>query len=289
VKLTNNLGLPDALVRAISNDSYYRPEIPNYFSCTELLQPPRQRALKLLYKDEIVEDASERIWSLLGQAAHVICERGNVSDLVEKRFYIAVKVEGVIYTVGAQIDNLGLEDGALRDYKVTSAYKIKETDPNWTAQLNIQAELLRQNDYEVNNLGIIAILRDHKKAEAMRNPVYPQVAVAVMPIEMWSSNQTLRFIEDRIRAHVAAERALPICTSEERWADENTWALMKSGRKSAVKIFDDEAEAQEAASVTGFSVQFRPGQSRRCQSYCVVSKFCEQYKNELKQGEMTDG
>lgn len=283
MNLTNRLNLPDALVRAIKNDSYHRPDIPNYFSCTELLKPARQRALSIKHKDEIVEDASDRIWSLLGQAVHSICERANVSDLVEKRFYITIVVDGVTYIVGSQVDNLGLENGTLSDFKVTSAYKTSELDPNWEAQLNIQAESLLQNGEIVNALQIIAILRDHSKTKAQKEMNYPQTQVAVMGVNMWGSERVMKFIEDRIRSHVNAERNLPLCTEAERWATEEKWALMKHGRKRAMALFNDCTAALAAKAEYGdeYFVERRPGESKRCGQYCPASQFCSQYAAEV--------
>jgi len=61
MKLTNNLRLPDPMVRAVGNDSYTKGDAD--ISVTELLTPPQLRALRIKHHDEIVEDVSDRIWS----------------------------------------------------------------------------------------------------------------------------------------------------------------------------------------------------------------------------------
>jgi hypothetical protein len=115
MKITNKNNLPDAIVRAVKNDPYSG----SGYTATSLLKPPRQAALIKRHEHEIEEDASDRIWSLLGQSIHSICERANVSDLVEKRFdaYFGP------HKVSGQIDSLGLESEVLTDYKTTTVYK----------------------------------------------------------------------------------------------------------------------------------------------------------------------
>jgi hypothetical protein len=53
---------------------------------------------------------------------------------------------------------------------------------------------------------------------------------------------------------------------------------MKSGRKSAVRLFDDEEMALAGLSMLNkdHKVVKRIGQSIRCESYCPVSAFCRQ-------------
>lgn len=78
--LTNTAGLPQAIVDAIANDPYSagRPEgvdRSHYATCTQLVAPTQQVVLKERHKDEITEDAADRIWSLIGQSVHTILER----------------------------------------------------------------------------------------------------------------------------------------------------------------------------------------------------------------------
>jgi hypothetical protein len=278
MKLTNKFQLPDAIVRAVQNDSYSKGE--SDFSATGLLKPPRQTALLERHGHEAEEDVSDRIWSLLGQSVHSICERANVNDLVEKRFFSKFGD----YTVSCQIDNMGLDERAiLSDFKVTTVYKCKpdsEPDPDWTAQINIQIELLRRNGIEVKAAQIIAILRDWSKNKARTEFNYPPMNVAIIPIEIWPREKTVAFIEQRIALHVGARTSLPECSQEERWAKETKFAVMKKGGKRATKVYDTEAEAKLFVDQDpkNFSVEERPGESVRCALYCSVNKFCSQFQ-----------
>jgi hypothetical protein len=82
MKISNRLGLPQAIVDAVSNDDYDRGEAD--ISVTGLLAPPRQQALLEAHADDLVEDAADRLWSLFGQVGHGILERANGGS-VERR------------------------------------------------------------------------------------------------------------------------------------------------------------------------------------------------------------
>lgn len=279
MNLTNKLNLPDGLVRAVTNDPYNKGDCD--FTATGLLKPARQAALMKKHADEIEEDVSDRIWSLLGQAAHGIVERANRSEMVERRFYAMFGD----YTVGAQIDSLEIEGGVLSDYKVTTMWKAKkdEVDPDFEAQLNIQAEILRQNGYEINQMRIIAILRDWSKPKALQDPNLPQANVAVISIPMWSREKAQSFIKMKIAGFVAAEKELPECSSEERWADADVYAVVKSKRAIPGGVqYSLEAAEKICAENPGTRVEFRKGESKRCSMYCAVSKWCEQFKKETQ-------
>ena len=60
--LTNNLNLPRSIVAAVTNDPYTKGH--SDISVTTLIQPPYLRKLRESGV-EIVEDVSDRIWSLI--------------------------------------------------------------------------------------------------------------------------------------------------------------------------------------------------------------------------------
>ncbi len=172
------------------------------------------------------------------------------------------------------------DNGKLTDYKVTSVWQFLDgkVPDSFVQQLNIYAELLRENGLEVNRLEVVGVLRDWSKMEAMRNDGLPRHQVVVRQIPMWEPAFTRVFIADRVHQHQEARKALPECTPEERWARPDVYAVMKEGRKSAVKLYNNDAEAQlHVAGEKGLSVVKRPGMSVRCAGYCSVSGFCTQY------------
>ena len=72
MKITNRMNLPQPLVSAIERDPYVRV---GDVSVTSLAKSPRQFWLERRHAEEIEEDASDRIWALLGSIGHKILER----------------------------------------------------------------------------------------------------------------------------------------------------------------------------------------------------------------------
>jgi hypothetical protein len=59
---------------------------------------------------------------------------------------------------------------------------------------------------------------------------------------------------------------------------------MKKGRKTAVRFFDAEEDAEQKAAELGTRrfVEKRLGESIRCQSYCLCCDFCGFYQRNVK-------
>lgn len=278
MKLTNRLMLPQPLVDAVKNDGYTSGDAD--ISVTSLLSPPRKVALEKAHKDELEEDASERIWSLLGQSIHTILERAATTGVAERR--LSIMVEGWKVSGGMDYYAPDRQD-LLQDYKCVTVWKFKGggVPMEYEQQLNMYAEILRQNGHPIRKLQIVGILRDWSKMEAQRDPEYPQAQVVVRDVEVWPSAQAQAFIRERVLMHRAARYELPECTPEERWQKPDMYAVMKPGGKRAVKLHTSKADADaHAAEIKGAFVVKRPGESTRCKSYCSAAKFCSQYQNE---------
>jgi hypothetical protein len=275
-RFTNRAELPQAIVDAVTNDSYSKGDAD--ISITGLLRPPRLAVLEKKHEHEIVEDISDRIWSLLGQSIHTILERANRTAIAERR--LSIEVEGWKVSGGMDVYK---EDGTLLDYKVTSVWKLVKGDlDEWIKQLNLYSVMLRHHGHKVEKLQVIAILRDWSKMEAERDPSYPQAQIVNINIPLWEEQRALRFLRERVILHKQARITLPECSPEDRWARPDVWAVMKHGRKTAVKLYTNENEARAHV---GFDrtlhVVHRPGMSMRCHSYCTVSSFCTQYQKSL--------
>lgn len=294
--LTNRLGLPEGVARAVANDPYSKGA--SDISVTQLITPPYQR--KLREENEPQEDVSDRIWSLLGQATHTILERAypeairkgdsalSIAELYEKQGYL---VEERLYMpwhswlVSGAFDVY--ERGTMFDYKVTSVWSVKgETKIEWEQQLN----LLRLLAYESGlpppeKLTIIAILRDWSKLKARIDGHYPQAQVVPVDIPVWSLSEARDYLDERMSAHF--EQPLVPCSDTERWKDEDVWALMKEGRKSAVKLFDTKSVAEDfldeikPADKKLHYIDLRPGTHKRCMDYCNVAHACPTWKGEV--------
>lgn len=279
MKLTNNNQLPLAICDAVSNDAYTKGD--SNISVTGLLRPPRIRILEEEHENEITEDASDRIWSLLGQSIHTILERANRDAIAERR--LSIECEGWKVSGGMDVYQ---EEGILLDYKVTSVWKLIHGDlDEWEKQLNLYAVILRAHGHQVKQLQVVSILRDWSKGEAQRNSDYPQAQIVNVNINLWTEERALKFMKERVILHQQASiENLPLCTKEDRWARDDVFAVMKIGRKTAIKLYNNNNDAENhiKKGETGLYIQHRPGVNIRCESYCRVSKFCTLYQNELK-------
>lgn len=277
MKLTNRLGLPEAIVAAVTNDPYNRGECD--LSVTQAIAPARQVQLRIEHDAEIVEDVSDRIWMLMGKAIHAILDAAGSADLKEERLFMDV----LGWKVSGAFDNLALlpmrgDLWKVSDYKTTSVWSVIYADSKveWEQQLNLYAHMLRRHSFPIGELEIVALCRDWQKSKAQREPDYPQSQVAVIPIRLWSDDEAQAFLEERVRMHqFAASSVLPLCTAEERWERPTTYALVKSGAKRATRVFTSEEEAA-AAVKPGYNIEVRVGESLRCKSYCNVVRWCSQ-------------
>ena len=301
--LSNNHNLPQWLLDAIEGiQSQYDPGEETDFSVTKLLKPPQIRYLEKQYPDDLVEDPSDNLDSSLGTAWHDSVERflkDKPKYIVERRYYIVILVDGVDYIISAQIDLFDRNTRSLSDHKVTSVYKIKDgSSYDWEFQLNFQRFLMEnpdswwrdennnriQNDPKrINSLYINGFARDWRKGESGRYPDYPPIKFKEVRIPIWEDETLMEEVRKKVRDHVRADKGIVRpCTPEERWQSPSKWALMKKGRKSAVKLYDNEDEAvQEAEKDAKMYVEYRPGVNRRCEKYCPVggeSGICPQWE-----------
>ncbi len=288
--LTNRLGLPQAIVDAVTNDPYTKGD--SDISVTQLIQPPYQR--KLRTEVEVNEDVTDRIWSLVGQVGHGIVERAypqayteaaaqlspaevhqQFGVVAERRLYMPVNG----WVVSGQFDVI--ERGHLQDYKFTSVWSvIGDTKTEWINQLNLLRLLAIHAGIDVTRLGIVAILRDWTMSKAKFGEGYPKHQIVPIDIPVWSVADAEAYMLSRVLAHQDANP--PPCTDEERWKREDVFAVMKAGRKSAIKLHDTRApaEAQAGELGNGHSVVLRPGEYFRCQNYCNAAHACPQMVTE---------
>jgi len=271
---------PSALRNLVTRDLHVQT---GKYSVTGLITPPRLAQLRKRYDAQIELDPDDRIWMLFGTLVHKQLEEAAGKNALTEEL-LTVNVNGVKVSGSADV----WEDGVLCDFKTTSAYSVKSgLKPEWTKQLSMYALMYRNQGFTVRSAIITAILRDWSKTTAMRDASYPQKRVCIIDVPLMSNADTLAYMEERVAIHEAAESMaddeLPKCTAEERWERPAKYAVMKKGRKSAVKLHDSEFEAQ--VFIDGIEkdkekhyIEFRKGESIRCEGYCEVCGFCNQYK-----------
>jgi len=282
MKTTNHSNLPEPLVRAVTFSNRDREGCD--YTITELIRPPRIAALERHHADEIEEDAIDRLWALMGSAAHEVLRRSAKTGIIEER--AIVEIDG--FKIGGQLD-YAVSDDTLWDYKLTSVWAAKDgAKPEWIQQLNCYRYMASKYGVVFTKMVIVALFRDWSKREAARNSDYPQQQAAVLEIPLWSDADVEKWLSERIAMHEAANKELPLCTDEDVWAKPEKWAVMKKGGKRALKLHDTEAAAKEhAANQSGLDIEYRAGERLRCESYCRVSQFCSQWKEFQSQHSMT--
>jgi hypothetical protein len=270
-------------VRAVSTE---RHNAEGCISATTLLQGVKQILLTERHWDELTDDAADRIWATWGTAVHALLEHEGEHDFTEES--MAYELAGL--TVTGKIDNYDMKSGVITDYKTASTWKVVyQNFEDWRRQGLIYAWLLTKNGFPAHTCRFIALLKDHSKTDAARNSQYPQSPVYVH--KFFVTPADLKEIEAFITAKLAdytrnrdrADDAIPPCSPEERWDKPEKYAVMKPGRKSAVRVLDTilEAKALEARLGAGHFVETRPGTHVRCQDYCVCCKFCTFYRDEV--------
>lgn len=282
-KFTNDFNLPDTVFRAVVGDPYTKGN--SDISATELLDSPRARALRIKYKDQIVEDISDRCFSLLGQAFHSLLEKYAAPGTVaEERLFLDVNGFMISGSIDMQKTHPKADGVEINDWKVCSTYKWNSPHDDWENQLNIYAALVREcKNIEVSGLSITAFFRDFTKGKTGNDEYYPPAPIQVIPIRMWEHRDAMDYIRERVDLHLEAREAMilgeeiPQCSMKERWENPPKYAVLKQGGKRAVSVHDRRKDA-DAAVGPGQYVEVRGGEPRRCLSYCGAAPFCDQFQ-----------
>lgn len=285
--LTNHLNLPEQIVNAVKKDDYNNN---GTYSATTLLKDPKEIILFNRHKDEITEDVSEHVYSLLGTSVHYILEKAEEGEnqFKEERLYYKFGDD----TISGKFDFYDMEEEMLGDYKVTTVYKYLLGDnEHYRFQLLTYAYLLRKNGFPCKGGRIYQIFRDWQRSKAKFDKSYPQKPVNVITFRFYDKDFT--YIENEIQQRLAnihkyedfADDEIPICSKENRWATDDKFAVMKKGRKSAMRVLNSKKEAEEWMKNNGGEfIQERPAESRKCVDYCSCCEFCNFWRENYGQG-----
>ena len=281
MQLIDDIGIRP-IYEALKNDKYDRGAAD--YTPSSLNQPAYQR--RMMDEYDSIENASEKIFALLGTSVHHMVELAaefNDEYVSERRYYGTIETDYGDKKVGAQIDLYNTDTNAIYDMKVTSAYSAIKGEPksDWVAQLNVCRWCVNADTGNLpESLTIVAILRDWSKLQALRDRSYPRQQVVKIPVPLWTLEKTRNWIRSRINL-IERYRSQPLtdcapCTDEEVWAKPTKWAVMKSGKTRAVKLYDNNDDAANHAKGEGnLYVEKRKGERVRCQAYCPVSQHCK--------------
>lgn len=290
--ITNKSNLPQAIYNVIAHDGYKRGK--SGYSVTEVINSPRIVQLSRKYRDMIEEDAMQRIWSVFGSAVHHLMETHASEDgFSEERYYITV----LDRVIGGQID--AYESKTITDYKVTSVWSLMgNKKEDWEKQQNLYAYIMRKNGIEVEKIQIACFLRDWSKGNAKRGGDYPQQPFMIVPLRMWSEEETEAYLYERVQALIDNERVVEYqCSSTDMWEKPTIYAVTKAGATKATKLCSSKQEASDyildkcpdnwdknGHSKDLYNAIVRKGERTRCSDYCSVNSVCSIYQNYLKEG-----
>lgn len=292
MKITNNHNLPDAFLNFARDDKYSRGKAD--ISVTTLIDAPRVRLMKDLHYENLETDVVDMVWALFGTAVHHVLESAedpsNVQ--VEERLYAPVSN----WTLSGALDHQEvLPDGTVQitDYKVTGAWSVMLGKVEWERQQNCYAWLVENSlsgdnrNKKVSKLRICAILRDWQRRKAQFDKEYPQSPIVIVELPLWSEKDREDYIYDRVDTHQSAQMdydlydKIPLCSDTDQWAKPSKWAVKEKGKKRALKLWDNEDDANHhvGSSDKKLEIEFRKGEKTRCEgNYCNVAEFCEQFK-----------
>ena len=281
--ITNKLNMPEAYVKAIQNS---RHNADKCLSATTLLKGTKEIILTDRHFDEIKVDAADEVWAVFGTAVHAILEHQEDEAFKEESFSVGV----FDYKVTGKVDRYDMKNETIEDWKTASVWKVLYKDfDDWKKQGLIYAYLLKQSGLNVRHIRFIALLKDHSKTEAKRRADYPQSPVYIYEFDVLPDELT--GIEALIKAKVLevscnadkADDEIAGCTPSERWSSDPKFAVMKEGRKTAVKVCDTEEEAlnfieELEKDKDKHFVEERKGVDKKCEDYCPCAAFCSYYK-----------
>lgn len=285
MKITNKLGLPSPFVEAVSRDYQYKDK---QYSVTALLKGVREAILQRRHNDEIEQDCSEMAWAIFGTAVHSILENAQeMTDELKETKLITELPNG--YKLSGVFDLYKESTATVVDYKTATVWKVIYNDwEDYRKQLLIYCWQLRQIGFEANSGEIVAFLKDHSKSKAKHDSSYPQQPIYIKHFDFTEEDfaEIEAFIIDRFEIIEACENLsddeLPLCTPAERWHKDDTYAVKKDGRKTAIKVCNSSEEAYAYIADNNLDskhyVEERLGTDTKCEEYCSSCEYCSYWR-----------
>lgn len=250
MKITNAAGLPKPIYDLILKDEYSKQGAD--ISVTELIDSPRVRVLRKRYAHLIETEAEDLLNAQLGKAFHKAVEEATTTGTAERR--LSVKEAG--WVVGGGMDHF--EDGVLTDYKTCNVWKTvyaeKGCIQEFEEQLNVYAHILRKNGHEVRGLKIFALFKDWTargfKEAARKGKLFIPGERSGYPEKSWAFFDVPLWPEEYALGYVAG------------------------------RTFSHQA-AERDLPLCSVGDTWR---GSRCERYCSVNKWCDQYQETKKTG-----
>jgi hypothetical protein len=282
--ITNKNNLPQVLIDSIEENHI---PVEKHYSVTTLLNPIREILLIRRHYNEIKQDISDMVWLIFGSAVHKLIEDADKTGFAE------YKLENLViddYYLTGICDLYDEANFTIVDWKTASVWKIIHKDfESWRKQGLMYAWLLRKRGYHTKKLKFHAFLKDWSSVDAKYKADYPKYPIYVWEYEVTEGDmlEIQSFIETQFKLIIACEKLkddeLPICSPEERYNSGDKYAVMKHGRKSAIRVCDSKEEASALITSSDMYIEVRLGEDRKCNDYCICKEFCSYWKSKNKE------
>jgi len=297
LRVENDLNVPRPVLDALAGKEFEAAEEERRsVSVTELASPPLLVAQKRA-ATELHDRASDMVDRFIGAAIHDAL----AYSLVEAGYHVELPVFATVEAGSGQIDVRGRVDAFhpqryhlvdIKTVKPFAATMIAEEGikPEWLAQMDMYAWLLNEAGHTVFEAQIWMLLREYDARRAEREKSYPARFIE-LDVGLRGSEEVKDEVVKKIdtilsyEAAVHAGRAedLPPCSDEDRWLRGEAYAVMKKGRKTAIKLYRVSEYADAAKTLAEkhaerlggqHYVEHRPGEYVRCKNYCPVRNIC---------------
>jgi hypothetical protein len=270
------------------------------YSVTTLQNPPRVVHLnkRHLHKCDIF--VKTQLASFIGTAIHNYAEYllNKIPDtpyLCEERLHFTVADRDI----SGAYDLVHRPQAAMSDWKTTSVWKAMFGDhKDWAAQQNIYRFLYnREHNVKLKTLRIIAMFKDWSKNEKFRSgPKYPNEPALEYRMPLWGFKKTEDYMEIQVENLKACEDLkdddLPFCSFEDMWSRTDQVAIKSTRIKKAVRVLSSQDAAENFVknylnsptckdTIQTLSYEVRPAKRTRCEEWCPVNKYCNQYQEYL--------
>jgi hypothetical protein len=271
------------------------------YSVTTLLDPPRVVFLNKRHLHKVKLYVEDLLHSYNGTGAHDYWEK--MLTLIPNTPYECET--RLSHTVNNRVVSGAFDcvynETVMYDMKNTSVWKMMfGSKDDWAAQQNIY-RWLYWNDRKrlLKELRIVGLFRDWSLRELQRGgPKYPRYPAMEIKLPVWDLDDAFDFMAERVNTMIAHEDTpddeLPLCSYEDMWSEPDKVAVMSTRLKSrAVRVLSDMPTAKAFVnkyladknckdSVKTLSYEIRPATRKRCEDWCPVNKYCNQYNDFLQ-------
>lgn len=266
MKQNNQYNLPEHVIRLLPK--FYKPDLAR-IGVTSLIDEPRIRTLLIKNWDKIERDISQSLTTLDGIIWHKhAAHEAQTDEQAEQKLEDNVDSKGnpLGLTLVGKADNYLCQNFGtdkpiyqIRDWKRIKVYALKfpETVKKYTAELNCYAWQRRKRGQQVDSLWLDVFWKDWKYENWERAedktyisnqslplnsvfPYYPPIPYTEIKLSLWTFEEQEIFIKNQIEYHIQNPMA---CA--DRWQTEPCFAVMKEGRKSALRVLDTYEKALE--------------------------------------------